>query len=216
MTASSNVNENDGNVATTTNSITATNAAAVITGSTTPSSSRDDSVRLWLAAEADLVKFLPKWSELTHHNVECGRYGCNCTDGSIRLWLAAEAGRVKSIPKWSELTHHNVECGRCGCNCTDGECGGIPIKNDFRWEKKNQEVCLMSSPLLSSSSLLPSSYRFRSDLILPTYSYFFLLRSFRILAGRMIRLMSREIQDMKRQEILCYKFDVFVNHVLSF
>lgn len=111
MIASSNVNENDGNVATTTSSITTTNASAVITGSTTPSSSRD---------------------------------------GSVRLWLAAEADRVKSIPKWSELTHHNVECGRCGCNCTDGECGGIPIKNDFRWEKKNQEACLMSSPLLSS------------------------------------------------------------------
>jgi len=81
MIATSNVNENDGHVATTTNSTTTTNTSAVITGSATPSFFRDGIVRPWLAAEADRVKSLPKWSELTHHDVECGRCGCNCADG---------------------------------------------------------------------------------------------------------------------------------------
>jgi hypothetical protein len=64
------------------------------------------------------------------------------TAASVRLWLAAEADRVKALSKWNELTHHNVECGRCGCHCTEGECGGIPIRTDFRWEKKDQEVLI--------------------------------------------------------------------------
>lgn len=38
--------------------------------------------RLWLAAEAECVKAKEKWREITHHDVECGRCGCNCTEGS--------------------------------------------------------------------------------------------------------------------------------------
>ena len=37
--------------------------------------------RLWLAAEAQRVKCLPKWFKKVHLDVECGRCGCNCADG---------------------------------------------------------------------------------------------------------------------------------------
>jgi hypothetical protein len=85
-----------------------------------------------------------------------------------RLWLTVSAEQVKGLDKWSNITHCDVECGRCGCNCTyffvftwrricfkgpdahqffiqyftgtEGMCGGIPIKIEFRWEKKNQKV----------------------------------------------------------------------------
>ena len=36
--------------------------------------------RLWLMASGDQVRLLPKWGEVAHIDVECGRCGCNCDD----------------------------------------------------------------------------------------------------------------------------------------